>query len=324
MPANHLRPGEHDLLHVFGLRAAADVDAQLQRLPSHPPLVVTPYADDPAREEAWGSALVAATLSNAGDARQRAMYFDAIRDRRLESQGQLVRGVSPYDGRPALKRAAAVIASSEEEARRLGEEFGVPACKIVPGVLAPQAGDEDIAALSGLDDFVFVHAAMEPRGNQLAIVAAAAELGYPLVLTGPVLDTAYYGECCAAFGDLGIWIGSEQLTPSSSAPGAAGSLPMPPGPPAASTACSRAGAAGASLVAPAPGYARGVWPGLVRLVDPASMRSVRGGFQEAWERAPELGPATAARTIAAADPFRSLVGVVSAYQQASGAVPSQT
>jgi hypothetical protein len=225
-----------------------------------------------------------------------------------------------------LARASAVIASSPEEERRLHDEFGMREGRVVAGVLAPEPAAADIGALVGTDDFVFVHAPMEPRSNQFAIVRAAALLGYPLVLVGSVQDYAYYGEACAALGDLGIWLASDQVSPEELA-GLYGRCRV-----FADVSWSsgglhrllRAGAAGAALVAPASGYARGVWPGLAQIVDSASPDNVREGLRDAWRRSLELGPATAARTIEVADPFKSLVSVLGAYQAAARAVSLQS
>jgi hypothetical protein len=326
VPANHLRPGDYDLLHVFGLRAAAEVNVALQRVPSHAPVVVTPYADDALREATWGVSIVTSTLANAPDEMQRKVYFDAIRERRLESAGVPKRGEGGVDIKAALARAGAVVASSADEERRLRDEVGARESRIVPGVLAPEPSAGDVSAIAGLDDFVLVHAPMEARCNQYAVARAAAELRYPLVLVGSVQDYAYYGEVVAALGDLGIWLASDQVTPEqlaglygrcrvfADASWSAGGLYR----------LLRAGACGAALVAPASGYARGVWPGLVQIVDPASIINVREGLRDAWQRAHELGPATAARTIEIADPFKSLVGVLACYQAAAQSVSLQT
>jgi hypothetical protein len=326
VPANHLRPADFDLLHAFGLRAAFDAGAALEATPGHPPLVVTPYADDPLRESAWGAGITTSTLSNAADATQRRMYFDAIRERRLESPGVPPRGESGIDVRAALARASAVIVASEEEDRRVREEYGIRTSRVVPGILAAEPEAADMAAIAGLDDFVLVHAPMESRCNQYPIVRAAAELGYPIVLVGSVQDTAYYGEAIAALGDWGLWLGTDQITQEELAGlyarcrvfadaswSAAGLYRL-----------LRAGAGGAALVAPATGYARSVWPGLAQIVDPASHENVREGLRDAWQRAGELGPATAARTLDVADPFKSLVGVLAAYQAAAQAVSLQS
>jgi hypothetical protein len=326
VPANHLRPADYDLLHVFGIRAAAEVETSLRSASIRPPLVITPYVDDPLREAAWGSAIVSSTLANAPDDAQRKMYFEAVRERRLESAGHPKRGESGIDIRGALGRAAAVIASSPEEERRLHDEFGVREGRVVAGVLAPEPAAAEISSLAGCEDFVLVHAPVEPRCNQYTIVRAAAELGFPLVMVGSVQDHAYYGEACAALGDLGIWLASEQVSPEELAGLYARCRVF------ADVSWSsaglqrllRAGAAGAALLAPGSGHARGVWPGLAQIVDPASPGGVRDGLRDAWRRSGELGPATAIRTIEVADPFKSLVTVLGAYQAAAQAVTLQS
>jgi len=325
VPANHLRADNYDLIHVFGVRAAVAIEPELDRLGVPRPVVLSPYADDIALEAEWGASIASSTLANAPDEMQRSIYFDAIGQRRLEFTGAK-RGTASLDVGAAVRRAAVVIASSEAEERRLRDEFGARQCRVVPGVLAAEPEAADVATLVGADDFILVHAPMEPRCNQFPLARAAAELGYPLVVVGSVQDTAFYGECCAVLGDLGIWIGSDQLGAAELAGLYARCRVFAD----ASWSSNglhrllRAGSMGAALVAPSSGYAGSVWPGLARIVDPASMPSVREGLREAWQRAPELGPATASRTIEVADPFKSLVGVVTGYQVAASAVPSRT
>ena len=124
VPANHLRPGDFDLLHIFGTRAASEVNVALERAASYPPVVITPYADDALRESMWGPSIVSSTLANAPDETLRRVYFDAIRERRLESAGLPKRGEGGVDAKSALTRAAAVVASSPEEERRLRDDLG--------------------------------------------------------------------------------------------------------------------------------------------------------------------------------------------------------
>ena len=325
VPASHLRADEHDLLHVFGQRALVEVDASLQRRPARVPIVASPYADDARREAAWGASIIASTLLNAPDEALRNMYFDAIRERRLESEGAK-RGDVGTDGPSMLARSAGAVAASDVEERRLHEEFGVTVSRIVAGVLAPELPPESTTEITGLDDFVLLHAPMEARCNQYPVARAAADLGYPLVLVGSVRDTNYYCQTMAALGDRGIWLGSDQLTPGELAGLYARCRVFVDASWSASGLYRllRAGAAGAALVAPASGYARGVWPGLAQMVDPASAESIRDGLRNAWERSGELGPLTVARTMEIADPFKSLVGVLAVYQAAAQAVSLQS
>jgi hypothetical protein len=325
VPANHLRADEFDLLHVFGQRALVEVEGALQRHPSRAPVVVTAYVDDARREAAWGAAIVSSTLTNAPDETLRNMYFDAICERRLEAAGPK-RGDVGIDGPGMLTPYAGAIAASEDEERRLREDFGVRLSRIVAGVLAPEPEPASAAEIVGFDDFVLVHAPMDPRCNQFAVARAAADLGYPLVLVGSVRDTHFYCQTTAALGERGLWIASDQITPAELS-GLYGRCRVFVD---ASWSASglyrllRAGAAGSALVAPSSGYARGVWPGLAQIVDPGSLPSIREGLRSAWVRWPELGPATVARTSEVADPFKSLVGILAVYQAAAQAVSLQS
>lgn len=328
VPANHLRPGEHDLIHAFGWRCAASLIASLQRAGNPAiPLVVTPYADDPADEAAWGEAIVRAALENAADDEMRAYYFSAVRGRNLEAPNVAPRGASKLhenpDVRELLRRAGALVVSSEDEAGRLREsfEFSGP-CHRAPALFAADPGDGEIGSLVGSSDFVLVHALVEPRFNQFQLVRAAAALGYPMVVTGRVREVHYYGEMMAALGVGACWLPANGLTGGelsalyrrtrvfADASWSSNGLYR----------MARAAAAGAALVAPLSGYARSVWPGLAVLVDQASEESIAAGLKRAWEEAPELGPALASQTARLCNPFDSLREVLAAYQAAAGRV----
>jgi hypothetical protein len=331
IPGTHLRPNEFDLLHVCGRRAIADTVAALERhLGQVPPMVATLYLDDAAGEAAWGAAVHTSTITNASDDVLREAYFEAIERRALDAPGAPMRGDSaPGDALLAalLRRVGAVVVSSAEEERRLREVFGFAgAVRPVPAVLAADLVAEETGAIAGLDDFVFVHAPLEPRCNQFAVVRAAAELGYPIVLCGSVQDVGYYGEVIGILPGSGMWLSGDQLTPGQLASlyrrarvfvDASWSS-------AGLSRLVRAAASGAALVAPTSGFARDVWPGLAVTVDPASLGGIRQGLQAAWDRAPAIAPMTAARTLEVADPLKSLVGVLGAYQLAAQAVSSQT
>jgi hypothetical protein len=53
------------------------------------------------------------------------------------------------------------------------------------------------------------------------------------------------------------------------------------------------------------------------MVDPASSDGIAAGLRSAWDRAGELGPASAARAAEFCDPFKALVGILSTYQEAA-------
>lgn len=331
VPANHLRPREYDLIHAIGWRCAPSVVAALGRAGSPAiPMVVTPYADDSADEAAWGEAIVRAALENAADDEMRGYYFNAVRDRNLEAPNVAARGASKLqenpDVRELLRRAGALVVSSDDEAARLRDAFGFNGpCHRAPVLFASDPGDGEIGSLVGSADYVLVHALVEPRCNQFQLVRAAAGLGYSIVVTGRVREVHYYGEMMAALGLRACWLPASTLTDGelsalyrrarvfADASWSSNGLYR----------LARAAAAGAALVAPLSGYARSVWPGLAVLVDQASEESIAAGLKRAWEQAPELGPALAAQTARQCNPFDSLREILAAYQAASGRVPQE-
>lgn len=325
--ASQVNPSAYDLLHVFGYRCAQAFGGSIARAGgSNVPVVVSPYLDDPNAEAPWGSAVARDALVNAADDALRAIYTEAIAERRLSAKDAPERGALPESDaavRHLLLTARAAVAAGEDEERRLRElGFGGP-IRNVPAVLADEIEpSSSIGSLAGLEDFVFVHAPLEARCNQYHIARACANLGYPVVLVGSVVDTEYYSEVVSALDSGGMWIPSTELVPSEIAAlyrrarvfaGAAWTA----------SGCYRllrAAAAGAALVAPSSGSARALWPGLAQIVDPASATSIQHGIKQAWERAGELGPATAARTLERYRAFDMLVATLNAYASAA-AVP---
>ncbi|MBV8432861.1 MAG: hypothetical protein JO029_01120 [Candidatus Eremiobacteraeota bacterium] len=324
--ASHVDPGAYDLLHVFGYRCAHVLSGSFARAGSAAkvPVVVSPYLDDPKSEAQWGSAVGRESLVNAADEALRAIYAGAIAERRLSARTAPEIGASPAADavvRQLLLSAGALIAAGGDEETRLRElGFGGP-IRTVPGVLADELDAEpSIGSIVGLEDFVLVHAPLEARCNQYHIVRSCAKFGYPVVLLGSVLDTEYYGEVVAAMDAGGLWLPTAEVTAAEVAAlyrrarvfadaswTSAGLYRM-----------LRAATAGAAIVAPSSGSARSVWPGLAQIVDPASPASIEQGIKAAWERAPELAPATSARTIERHRPFDMMVATLDAYRLAAG------
>lgn len=331
VPANHLRPRDHDLLHAFGWRCAPSMIAALQRAGNPTiPIVVTPYVDDGADEAGWGEAIVRAALENAADDEMRSYYLTAVRDRNLEAPNVAARGTAKLTENPEvrelLSRAGAVVVSSDDEAGRLRESFAFSgSCHRAPALFAADPGDGEIGTLVGSRDYVLVHGLVEPRCNLFQLVRAAAALGYPMVVTGRVREVHYYGEMMASLGLGACWLPANRLTGgelsalyrrarvfADASWSSYGLYRM-----------ARAAAAGAALVAPLSGYARSVWPGLAVLVDQASEESIAAGLKRAWEQAPALGPALAAQTAHQCAPFDSLREVLAAYQDAAGRIAQE-
>lgn len=324
VPAFHLYPRDFDLLHVFGLRCASSIKAALERAgnPSLP-LVVSPYADDAAGEAEWGASISRTALENAADDLLRGYYFAAIRDRNLEAPSVAKRGSNLLRDEPdvqyLVRRANAMVATCAEEAAILRGSFGFAGpMQNVPALLGVEGAGADVASLVGSSGYVLVHAPIEPRCNQFALVRAATALGFPLVIAGPVRDVIYYNDVVAVFGDTVAFLPEEGLTEAelaelyrgarvyADASWMSGGLYR----------VARAAANGVAIVVPTSGYARSVWPTAV-LVDPASHASVSDGLRLAWEEAPRLGGEAAARSAEVCHPFGALRTLLTVYQAAA-------
>jgi hypothetical protein len=323
--ASHVRPSEFDLLHVYGYRCAHALSGAFARAgKTSIPIVLAPYLDDPKREAEWGGAVAREALANAADEALRDLYVTAIANRRLNAPNSPQLGASVSSDpvvRSLFQSTRAIVAAAEDEEARIREEFGFGGVvRAVPAVLGDEIEPSDeIGSLVGLDDFVLVHAPLDARCNQYHVARACASLGYPLMLLGSVVNTEYYGDVLAALGPSGMWLPSAELTAAEVAGlyrrarvfadvswTSAGLYRL-----------ARAGAAGAALVATASGSARAVWPGLAQTVDPGSASAIADGLRSAWERAGELGPATARHTASRYRPFDMLVATLNAYQHAS-------
>ena len=323
--ASHVQRQDFDLLHVIGHRCADAFLAAVSRGEGRDvPIVFSPYADDPKSEAVWGAGIHADSLTNSADEAIRDYYLDAIAQRRLTAQGVPDMGTSSVTpaAKALLARAKAAVVSSADEADYLRAHWGFTGfASVAPALLGHEATPmpEGVGAMVGTGDFAFVHAPLDPRCNQYLIARACARLGYSLVLAGPIVDVAFHGEVYAALGDRGVYLPVGSL--------AAGELSALYRRARVVIDASwwsnglyrlmRAAAMGAALVAPSSGYARMCWPGLVRLVDPASAESVAAGIRAAWERAGVLGPALASQAAERYEPFAMLKAVLAAYGQAA-------
>lgn len=88
----------------------------------------------------------------------------------------------------SARRAAHVLAISERTKDDLVELYGIPAEKITVTHLAPDA--EFQAGEDGHDGYLLFVSAIEPRKDPLAALAAARDVGMPLVVVGPHKDEA--------------------------------------------------------------------------------------------------------------------------------------
>jgi len=148
---------------------------------------------------------------------------------------------------------------------------------------------EAVGAWVGTDPFVLVHAPIWPEANQLLLVRAAAQVGVPMVVAGPVADVAY-AERLREFAPEGVVLIGEP-------------------PPAALATLYRSAAVFADAAWTARGHGRvataAAWgAAIVRsqarwvdlpeteqwAVDPADLRSVARGIGEAWDAALRSDP----------------------------------
>ncbi len=322
--ASHIDAASVDVIHVFDLRHGVSVielarDAEA----AGTPIVVTSYADDRAGEVGRG---ISGALAIPRMALDRLVFdetmhaFEARRISNLDND--------PWYGASAdllMQRAAAVVVASNAEALFLQERFGYRGVTVPVAATVPLTRPTDrIGSLVGNEEFVLIHAPLEPRANQLAATVAAERRGIRLVLVGPVADVEYQRYVNQAAGRYTIQLRDSDLTPEELAGLYARARVV------ADVGWSsrglhrlaRGAAHGAAVVASVTGYAHDLWAELAFLVDPANVGAIGEALHRAWEAQPQLANAIAARTAERCDPFAGLVAVVSAYGQAS--VPNPT
>lgn len=101
--------------------------------------------------------------------------------------------------REVLKEAAIILPNSNMEHEVLKKNFG----RLPPAIIVPNAADPLFADARPdrffqhypMKDFILSVGRICQRKNQLMLIRAAKELGYPLVLIGPINDGLYYREC---------------------------------------------------------------------------------------------------------------------------------
>ena len=88
----------------------------------------------------------------------------------------------------AARRAACVLTVSERSKRDLVDLYGLPPAKVV---VTPNGVDPLFRpGPPGARDYLLAVGAVQERKNQLAALAAAREVGLPLVVAGPAKDAA--------------------------------------------------------------------------------------------------------------------------------------
>lgn len=329
VPASDAAAERHDLLHAIGHRFGATfVPAWQNARQARIPLVVSPYIDDAAGEAAWGAAAVQFNVRHAPDRASRAYYGNAIELRKLEGPMLPQRGTpdrATAEARALLGAAHAAVVTSADEATVLRDEFGFTGeTRQLAALLGDEPVPQDVRALTGPEQFVFVHAPVDAGHNQLAVAAAAAALDLPLVVCGSVVSAEYYGDLTAELGERAVWIPEEDLTPGQIAGLYAAARVFADC--AWAEPClyraARAASFGAALVAPTSGFASAVWPGIVQMADPGSPSSIRSALRTAWDKAPTVGPQFRSATAERLDAYAGLKAILALYQSAAKKVVS--
>lgn len=108
----------------------------------------------------------------------------------------------------AVRNAIRIITVSERTKAEIAELYGVPADRIV---VTPNGVDPAFSPGPGAHDFVLAVGAIQTRKNQLAALDAAATVGLPLVVAGPVKDEAVAGELRGRGARLEGYVTTERL-----------------------------------------------------------------------------------------------------------------
>jgi hypothetical protein len=322
--ATGARADDVDLIHLFGHRHAHQFSYILDEAKRlDVPVVTTPLFDDFGHEAMWGSNAIRTMLTGVrDDSAQQQIELGLVQRRLLVGHG-IERGKPSYNVAMVQRlfedSRAAIFASGEEEAKVRSQypfrgATRAAAC-VVPAPVAPSP----IGATCGLDEFVLVHGVIDPRGNQLMAVRAAAAIGIPCVLVGNVAEVDYYYALLGVAGSQFVCLPEDRLSPGELEALYAGARVYADlgwaGHGAARAV--RAAAHGAlPVLSTALPYAE-LWPELTGGVDPASVESAVSVLRQAWMRAPAVGLQIAERTAELCDPLRSLQAILGAYAEAA-------
>jgi glycosyltransferase involved in cell wall biosynthesis len=111
----------------------------------------------------------------------------------------------------AVRRAARVLTVSERTKRDLLELYGVPEERVVVTPNGVDPAFHPPRDTVSQDEYVLAVGAVQARKNQLAALAAASEVGLPLVVVGPEKDTALADELRRRGARLEGYVETERL-----------------------------------------------------------------------------------------------------------------
>jgi glycosyltransferase involved in cell wall biosynthesis len=108
----------------------------------------------------------------------------------------------------AARRAARVIAVSERTKRDVVSLYGIPESKVV---VTPHGVDPSFSPGPGAHDYVLFVGAVQARKDPLAALAAAGDVGLPLVVAGPEKEPELVRELRRRGADVRGWVTQHEL-----------------------------------------------------------------------------------------------------------------
>jgi len=203
---------------------------------------------------------------------------------------------------PEAARAATILCTGEEEARLIGLTYPGTRTDVVhlaPGVVnsLDPGGPGEFRRAYGVEDFVLCVGRLEPRKNQLALLAALEDEDIPVVFAdGGFSYAAEYASACRKFARRGRTLFTGRLSPQMlhSAHCAARVSCFPswyelPGLAALEAAC-----LGRNMVASPWGTLPDYLGNACRYVEPDDLTGLRKAVLEAWESPPSAALRSAA------------------------------
>ncbi len=187
-----------DLVHLFGTRPGAFARHVAEWADEHKkPFAVHAYHEAPADGGYWGSIVAPYCFSYSGDDRSVTTYLELLGRRAVEVDGigPASHFAPPIMGLPDSERVLAladvVFVNSEREFKAV-EPFRQRRPTFIVSPLPLEAAPaEPLGVHVGSDPFILVHGAIGPEGNQLLLARAAAMVGAPIVMAGPIDDPQY-------------------------------------------------------------------------------------------------------------------------------------
>ncbi|MBV8245130.1 MAG: hypothetical protein JOZ38_04340 [Candidatus Eremiobacteraeota bacterium] len=318
----------YEFVHVFSLQLPSDAAAFLSaardaRIPS----ALTADLCDVANRLWWGTGMAPNIFKITADEQNLQNYAELLVRRQLAT-AEYDPDVRQYPYaeyesrvREALALAGTVFVSGPAEERLIRETFGrTGSIRIVPPYVNTTVPTAPATALVGDGDFVFVHAPIRPRCNQLMIARAAMRVDLPVVFAGRIEDEDY-AERIREFSDERVRM---LVDPSDGEVAAlyrcarvyADCAWIPFG----LQRVARAALSGCALVLGSHNYAVELWgPVGIWAVDPASEASIAVGLGDAWAAAKEQ-PVKISQAQEAVgrqcDPLSSVAMTVSGYADA--------